>query len=237
MTLSFNLRPGSSLGAAVKAIQQAEKEIGCRKRLRRRFPAARRNFAARLQERAVSDPGGDRRHLHRAGRALRKLHSSDHDSFFAAFGWRGRIAGAADLAVMDLSLIALIGIILLIGIVKKNAIMMIDFALEAEREEELPPEQSIYQGVPAAVPADHDDHHGGAARSAAAGTGARHRVGIAEAARHLDCGRFVAVAIPYALHDAGHLSLSGPLWPLGSWLARPAGLPDVGAAETCQAVE
>jgi multidrug efflux pump subunit AcrB len=46
---------------------------------------------------------------------------------------------------IDLSLIALIGIILLIGIVKKNAIMMIDFALEAEREEGLSPEQSIYK--------------------------------------------------------------------------------------------
>ena len=46
---------------------------------------------------------------------------------------------------IDLSLIALIGIILLIGIVKKNAIMMIDFALEAERNEGLPPEKSIYQ--------------------------------------------------------------------------------------------
>ena len=46
---------------------------------------------------------------------------------------------------MDLSLIALIGIILLIGIVKKNAIMMIDFALDAERNEGLPPEKSIYQ--------------------------------------------------------------------------------------------
>ena len=45
----------------------------------------------------------------------------------------------------DLSLIALIGIILLIGIVKKNAIMMIDFALDAERNEGLPPEKSIYQ--------------------------------------------------------------------------------------------
>ena len=45
----------------------------------------------------------------------------------------------------DLSVIALIGIILLIGIVKKNAIMMIDFALEAEREEGKPPEEAIYQ--------------------------------------------------------------------------------------------
>src|SRR4029077_10644710 len=45
----------------------------------------------------------------------------------------------------DFGVIALIGIILLIGIVKKNAIMMIDFALEAEREQGLPPEESIYQ--------------------------------------------------------------------------------------------
>jgi multidrug efflux pump subunit AcrB len=45
----------------------------------------------------------------------------------------------------NLSMISLIGIILLIGIVKKNAIMMIDFALEAERVEKLSPEQSIYQ--------------------------------------------------------------------------------------------
>ena len=46
---------------------------------------------------------------------------------------------------IDFSLIALIGIILLIGIVKKNAIMMIDFALEAERKEGMSPEESIYQ--------------------------------------------------------------------------------------------
>ncbi len=45
----------------------------------------------------------------------------------------------------DLDVIALIGIILLIGIVKKNAIMMIDFALEAERKENKPPEEAIYQ--------------------------------------------------------------------------------------------
>jgi multidrug efflux pump subunit AcrB len=46
---------------------------------------------------------------------------------------------------MDLSIIALIGIILLIGIVKKNAILMIDFAVQVEREEEKPPDQAIYK--------------------------------------------------------------------------------------------
>jgi multidrug efflux pump len=52
---------------------------------------------------------------------------------------------ALNLFKMDFSLIALIGMILLIGIVKKNAIMMIDFALDAEREEGKTPEESIYQ--------------------------------------------------------------------------------------------
>ena len=54
---------------------------------------------------------------------------------------------------MDLSLVSMIGIILLIGIVKKNAIMMIDFALEAERNEGLSPEDAIYQACIDAVPA------------------------------------------------------------------------------------
>ena len=52
---------------------------------------------------------------------------------------------ALQLFHLDLGVIALIGIILLIGIVKKNAIMMIDFALEAERDEHMPPEEAIYQ--------------------------------------------------------------------------------------------
>ena len=66
-------------------------------------------------------------------------------------------------------MIALIGIILLIGIVKKNAIMMIDFALDAERKEGKSPRRGDLPGVPAALPADHDDDDGGAARRRAAG--------------------------------------------------------------------
>ena len=68
----------------------------------------------------------------------------------------------------DLSIIAIIGIILLIGIVKKNAIMMIDFALDAERNEGNGAARRDLPGVPAALPADHDDDDGGAARRAAA---------------------------------------------------------------------
>ena len=58
----------------------------------------------------------------------------------------------------EFSIIALIGVILLIGIVKKNAILMIDFALEAERERDLTPRDADFRGFAAALPADHDDH-------------------------------------------------------------------------------
>ena len=78
------------------------------------------------------------------GCPLRKLHSSDHDSFDAAVGRRGRTL-ALLLFGQEMDVIALIGIILLIGIVKKNGIMMIDFALEAERKEGKAPVDAIFQ--------------------------------------------------------------------------------------------
>ena len=71
----------------------------------------------------------------------------------------------------EFSVIALIGIILLIGIVKKNAIMMIDFALEAERKEGMAPLRRDLRSVLAALSSDHDDHHGGVAGGLAAGFG------------------------------------------------------------------
>ena len=64
----------------------------------------------------------------------------------------------------DLSIVSFIGIILLIGIVKKNAIMMIDFALEAERERRLDARGSDLPGLHHPLPADHDDHDGRAVR-------------------------------------------------------------------------
>ena len=87
---------------------------------------------------------------------------------------------------IDLSVIALIGIILLIGIVKKNAIMMIDFALEAERNEGMTPDDAIYEACLLRFRPDHDDHDGGAAGRRAAGVGSRGRIGAAPAAGHHD---------------------------------------------------
>ena len=73
----------------------------------------------------------------------------------------------------ELSVIAVIGIILLIGIVKKNGIMMVDFALEAERKEGKEPRRGDLPGQSLAIPADHDDDDGGAARGASSGAGRR----------------------------------------------------------------
>ena len=96
------------------------------------------------RQRAAADSRGADHRIHRPGSSVRKLHSSVDDSFYAALRGSRRPA-RADVVHTEFSVIALIGIILLIGIVQKNAIMMIDFALDAERKEGKSPEEAIYQ--------------------------------------------------------------------------------------------
>ena len=115
----------------------------------------------------------------------------------------------------ELSLIAFIGIILLIGIVKKNGIMMVDFALEAERERGLAAGAGDPRGLPRALPPDHDDDPGGAARRGAADHRDRPGLGTAPAARHDHRRRPAGVAGAHALHDAGDLSAARPAAPVG----------------------
>ena len=91
----------------------------------------------------------------------------------------------------ELNIIAMIGIILLIGIVKKNAIMMIDFALAAERNEGLNAARSDLPGLPAALPAHHDDDHVRAAGRHAAGARTGVRLGTAAAPRYCHRRRLV----------------------------------------------
>ena len=175
MTLSFNLAPGVvARRRRSTRSTRAEREIGLPASVRAAFQGTAQAFQASLVERADADPGRAPRRLHRARRALRELHPPDHDPLDAALGGVGALL-ALLLFKTEFSIIALIGIILLIGIVKKNAIMMIDFAIEAERDEGLSPRGGDLPGVPAALPADHDDDDGGAARRAAAG--ARHGTG------------------------------------------------------------
>ncbi len=144
VTLSFNLRPGSSLGQAVTAIQAAEKEIGLPETVVTSFSGSAAEFRSSLQ----SEPFLILAAIVVIYIVLGVLYESYIHPITILSSLPSAGVGAL-LALLvchtELSLIALIGIILLIGIVKKNAIMMIDFALDAERNEGLPPEESIYQ--------------------------------------------------------------------------------------------
>ena len=99
---------------------------------------------------------------------------------------------ALNLAGAGLDIIGIIGIVLLIGIVKKNAIMMIDFALEAQRVEGKSPREFDPSSLPPAVPPDPDDDHVRPVRRAAVDVGRRHGLRAAPTARHLHRRRAAA---------------------------------------------
>jgi hydrophobe/amphiphile efflux-1 (HAE1) family protein len=146
VTLSFNLSPGSSLGEAVDAIQRAERDIGLPSTVLTTFSGSAAEFRTSLK----SEP-----YLILAAIAVIYIILGVlYESYIHPITILSSLPSAgvgALLALLlcrtDFSMIALIGIVLLIGIVQKNAIMMIDFALEAERVEKLPPEKSIYQAA------------------------------------------------------------------------------------------
>jgi len=144
VTLSFNLRPGGSLGAAVEAIRAAEKEIGLPDTVVATFSGS----AAEFQSSLKSEPFLLLAAIIVIYIVLGVLYESYVHPITILSSLPSAGVGAL-LALLicgeNLSLVALIGIILLIGIVQKNAIMMIDFALDAERTEGLPPVKSIYQ--------------------------------------------------------------------------------------------
>jgi multidrug efflux pump len=144
VTLSFNLAPGASLGDATKQIQQAEKDIQLPASIHPSFQGT----AAAFQNSLASEPYLILAAVITVYIVLGVLYESYIHPITILSTLPSAGVGAI-LALMitgnDLTVVALIGIILLIGIVKKNAIMMIDFALEAEREEHKLPEEAIYQ--------------------------------------------------------------------------------------------
>jgi len=144
LTISFNLAPGSSLGQAVKAIEAAKAEIGLPETIATRFSGTAAEFQSSLQ----SEPYLILAAIIVIYIVLGVLYESYiHPITILSTLPSAGVGALLALLIfrMDFSLIALIGIILLIGIVKKNAIMMIDFALDAERGEGKTPEESIYQ--------------------------------------------------------------------------------------------
>jgi len=144
VTLSFNLRPGLALGDAVAAVEEAGRDIGLPATIHGSFQGTAQAFQSSL----ASEPLLIAAALVTVYIVLGVLYESMIHPITILSTLPSAGLGAL-LALLlyhtELSVIALIGIILLIGIVKKNAIMMIDFALEAERSEGKRPEEAIYQ--------------------------------------------------------------------------------------------
>jgi len=144
VTLSFNLAPGVSLGEAVNVIQAAQREIGIPASIHANFAGTAQAFQSSLANEPLL--------ILAALVAVYIVLGVLYESYIHPITILSTLPSAGVGAILALlichtefSVIALIGIILLIGIVKKNAIMMIDFALEAERKEGKPPEEAIYQ--------------------------------------------------------------------------------------------
>jgi len=144
VTLSFNMTPGVSLGEAVEAIEKSLREIGLPADIQGSFQGTAKAFQASVQNQPLL--------ILAALLTVYIVLGILYESYIHPLTILSTLPSAgvgALLALLlfktELSVIALIGIILLIGIVKKNAIMMIDFALDAERKDGERPEEAIYQ--------------------------------------------------------------------------------------------
>ncbi len=144
ITLSFNLAPGASLDAAVKTITRTERKLHMPDTVVGSFSGD----AAEFQSSLASEPALILTAIIVIYIVLGVLYESlIHPITILSTLPSAGVGALLALLLLgeDLSLVALIGIILLMGIVKKNAIMMIDFALVAERDHGMPPEEAIYQ--------------------------------------------------------------------------------------------
>jgi multidrug efflux pump len=144
VTLSFNLAPGASLGAAVEHIKQVTAGLGMPASIEPSFQGTAHAFESSLANESIL--------ILAAMVTVYLVLGVLYESFIHPITILSTLPSAGVGAILalvlfkkDLDVIALIGIILLIGIVKKNAIMMIDFALEAERKEGKRPQEAIYQ--------------------------------------------------------------------------------------------
>ncbi|KJS69219.1 MAG: multidrug transporter [Pseudomonas sp. BICA1-14] len=146
VTLSFNLASGVSLGKAVEVIEAVEQEIGLPAGIQTRFQGAAEAFRTSLSSTLLL--------ILAAVVTMYIVLGVLYESYIHPITILSTLPSAAVGALLallltgnDLGLIAIIGIILLIGIVKKNAIMMIDFALEAERQQGMSPQDAIYRAA------------------------------------------------------------------------------------------
>jgi multidrug efflux pump subunit AcrB len=146
VTMSFNLAPGFSLSQALSAIHEAERSLTLPATLTTEYEGSAKVFSSSLASQPYL--------IAAAILAVYIVLGILYESFIQPITILSTLpsAGAGALAALialhyEFSLIALIGVILLIGIVKKNAIMMVDFALDAERRRQLAPAAAIYEAA------------------------------------------------------------------------------------------
>jgi hydrophobe/amphiphile efflux-1 (HAE1) family protein len=144
VTLSFNLAPGASLGAATESVQKAADELHMPSSVQGSFQGTAQVFKASIASTPILALAALIAVYVVLGMLYESLiHPLTILSTLPSAGVGALLALQA--TGLELSLVSFIGIILLIGIVKKNAILMIDFAIEAERKQNLTPEEAIYQ--------------------------------------------------------------------------------------------
>ena len=146
VTLSFNLAPGVSLGEAVRAVDAARQGLGLPPSVRAGFQGAAQAFQASL----ASEPYLILAAVLAVYIVLGMLYESTLHPLTILSTLPSAAAGALAALMLtgnELDVVSLVGLILLIGIVQKNAIMMVDFAIEAQRSAGLAPEQAIHQAA------------------------------------------------------------------------------------------
>jgi multidrug efflux pump subunit AcrB len=146
VTLSFNLAPGTSLGDAVNAIDQAARHIGLPKTVETSFQGTAQAFQSSLSTQPLLIAAA----IFAVYVVLGILYESFIHPITILMSLPPASVGALiflQLFGFDLSVMAIIGLIMLIGIVKKNAIMMIDFALERLRQERKSAEEAIFEAA------------------------------------------------------------------------------------------
>ena len=144
VTISFNLAPGVALGEATKAIENEQKALGMPLSMQASFQGTAQAFIASLANEPLL--------ILAAIVTVYLILGVLYESYIHPITILSTLPSAGAGAILallisgtELGVVALIGIILLIGIVQKNAIMMIDFALDLERKEKKPPQEAIYQ--------------------------------------------------------------------------------------------
>jgi multidrug efflux pump len=144
VTISFNLAPGAALGPATKAIEKAQRELGMPASVQASFQGTAQAFLASLKNEPYL--------ILAAIVTVYIILGVLYESYIHPITILSTLPSAGMGAILalfitgtELGVVALIGIILLIGIVQKNAIMMIDFALDLERKQGKPPQEAIYE--------------------------------------------------------------------------------------------